>query len=136
MKSKWICTDNNSMQYVKCIVHSNGCPEQNDYELIEMSLINPENGLYEVYTDTLCVDDYLECMRSELSSILSGFGYGDDEEDCAIIIDRMMETYRDEVFQVICECIFEHYGSFQARELFVGKENECIDFINKYISEN
>lgn len=134
--NEWILTDNDSMQHVRCIVHSHDYPEQNDYEIIEMGLINPEENLYEVYIDTICVDDYLECMRSELSSILASYGYGDKEEDCAIIIDRMMEEYEKEVFQVVCECIFEYYGSFQALELFHGKEKECIDFIEKYVSEN
>lgn len=135
MKSKWTCTDIDTMQHVKCTFNDNDYPEQYTYQLIEMGLVNPEKNLYEVYEDTLCVDDYLEAARGELSSILAGFGYGDDEEDCAIIIDRMAEQYGNEVFQVICECIFEHYGSFQASILFMGNEGECVDFIKKYIEE-
>ena len=101
-----------------------------------MDLINPDTQEYEVFFDELCVDDYLDSMRNELSMILSSDGYGDDEEDCAEIIERMMKEYGDGVFQVVCECIFEYYGSFQAEVLFTGSEQDCIKFVENYCENN
>ena len=134
--NNWVCVDADSCQYVKCSFKSEEGGEYNHYKLIQMDLINPDTKKYEVYFDTLCVDDYLDYMRSELSIILASYGYGDDEEDCAEIIERMMEEYGDDVFQVVCECIFEYYGSFQAKVLFTGSEQDCIKFIENYCENN
>lgn len=134
--NNWFCVDADSYQYVKCSFKSEEGGEYNHYKLIQMDLINPDTKKYEVYFDTLCVDDYLDYMRSELSIILASYGYGDDEEDCAEIIERMMEEYGDDVFQVVCECIFEYYGSFQAEVLFTGSEQDCIKFIENYCENN
>ena len=135
--NNWVCVDADSCQYVKCSFKSEEGGEYNHYKLIQMDLINPDTKKYEVYFDTLCVDDYLDYMRSELSIILASYGYSDDdEEDCAEIIERMMEEYGDDVFQVVCECIFEYYGSFQAEVLFTGSEQDCIKFIENYCENN
>ena len=135
--NNWVCVDADSCQYVKCSFKSEEGGEYNHYKLIQMDLINPDTKKYEVYFDTLCVDDYLDYMRSELSIILASYGYSDDdEEDCAEIIERMMEEYGDDVFQVVCECIFEWYGSFQAEVLFTGSEQDCIKFIENYCKNN
>ena len=134
--NNWVCVDADSCQYVKCSFKSEEGGEYNHYKLIQMDLINPDTKKYEVYFDTLCVDDYLDYMRSELSIILASYGYGDNEEDCAEIIERMMEEYGDDVFQVVCECIFEYYGSFQAEVLFTGSEQDCIKFIKNYCKNN
>ena len=135
--NNWVCVDADSYQYVKCSFKSEEGGEYNHYKLIQMDLINPDTKKYEVYFDTLCVDDYLDYMRSELSIILASYGYSDDdEEDCAEIIERMMEEYGDDVFQVVCECIFEYYGSFQAEVLFTGSEQDCIKFIENYCKNN
>ena len=135
--NNWVCVDADSCQYVKCSFKSEEGGEYNHYKLIQMDLINPDTKKYEVYFDTLCVDDYLDYMRSELSIILASYGYrDDDEEDCAEIIERMMEEYGDDVFQVVCECIFEYYGSFQAEVLFTGSEQDCIKIIENYCKNN
>ena len=135
--NNWVCVDADSCQYVKCSFKSEEGGEYNHYKLIQMDLINPDTKKYEVYFDTLCVDDYLDYMRSELSIILASYGYSDDdEEDCAEIIERMMEEYGNDVFQVVCECIFEYYGSFQAEVLFTGSEQDCIKFIENYCKNN
>ena len=135
--NNWVCVDADSCQYVKCSFKSDEGGEYNHYKLIQMDLINPDTKKYEVYFDTLCVEDYLDYMRSELSIILASYGYSDDdEEDCAEIIERMMEEYGDDVFQVVCECIFEYYGSFQAEVLFTGSEQDCIKFIENYCKNN
>ena len=119
--NNWVCVDADSCQYVKCSFKSEEGGEYNHYKLIQMDLINPDTKEYDVFVDTLCVDDYLESMRGELSIILASYGYSDDdEEDCAEIIERMMEEYGDDVFQVVCECIFEYYVSFLVEVLFTG----------------
>ena len=130
--NNWKLTDSQPMQYVKCSFKSDEGGEYNHYKLIQMDLINPDTKEYDVFVDTLCVDDYLESMRGELSMILASYGYGEDEDDCAEIIERMMEEYGNDVFQVVCECIFEYYGSFQAEVLFIGSEQDCIKFIENY----
>ena len=134
--NNWKLTDSQPMQYVKCSFKSEEGGEYNHYKLIEMGLRNPEIKEYEVFFDELCVNDYLDYMRTELSMILSSYGYGDDEEDCSEIIERMMEDYGDDVFQVVCECIFEWYESFQAEVLFTGSEQDCIKFIENYCKNN
>lgn len=134
--NNWVCVDADSCQYVKCSFKSEEGGEYNHYKLIQMDLINPDTQEYEVYFDTICVEDYLDSMRGKLSLILSSYGYGDSEEDCAEIIKRMMEEYEDDVFQVVCECIFEWYGSFQAEVLFTGSEQDCIKFIENYCKNN
>ena len=134
--NNWVCVDADSCQYVKCSFKSEEGGEYNHYKLIQMDLINPDTQEYEVYFDTICVEDYLDSMRGELSLILSSYGYGDSEEDCTEIIERMMEEYEDDVFQVVCECIFEWYGSFQAEVLFTGPEQDCIKFIENYCKNN
>ena len=134
--NNWVCVDADSCQYVKCSFKSEEGGEYNHYKLIQMDLINPDTQEYEVYFDTFCVEDYLDSMRGELSLILSSYGYGDSEEDCTEIIERMMEEYEDDVFQVVCECIFEWYGSFQAEVLFTGSEQDCIKFIENYCKNN
>lgn len=134
--NNWVCVDADSCQYVKCSFKSEEGGEYNHYKLIQMDLINPDTQEYEVYFDTICVGDYLDSMRGELSLILSSYGYGDSEEDCTEIIERMMEEYEDDVFQVVCECIFEWYGSFQAEVLFTGSEQDCIKFIENYCKNN
>ena len=134
--NNWVCVDTDFCQYVKCSFKSEEGGEYNHYKLIQMDLINPDTQKYEVYFDTICVEDYLDSMRSELSLILSSYGYGDSEEDCTEIIERMMEEYEDNVFQVVCECIFEWYGSFQAEVLFTGSEQDCIKFIENYCKNN
>ena len=134
--NNWVCVDADSCQYVKCSFKSEEGGEYNHYKLIQMDLINPDTKEYEVYFDALCIEDYLDSMRSELSIILASYGYGDDEEDCVEIIERMMKEYGDDVFQVVCECIFEWYGSFQAEVLFTGSEQGCIKFIENYCKNN
>ena len=134
--NNWVCVDADSCQYVKCSFKSEEGGEYNHYKLIQMDLINPDTQEYEVYFDTICVEDYLDSMRGELSLILSSYGYGDSEEDCTEIIERMMEEYEDDVFQVVCECIFEWYGSFQDEVLFTGSEQDCIKFIENYCKNN
>ena len=138
--NNWVCVDADSCQYVKCSFKSEEGGEYNHYKLIQMDLINPDTQEYEVYFDVLCVDDYLESMREELSMILSSYGYGDDDkeeyEDCAEIIERMIKYYGDDTFQIVCECIFEYYGSFQAEVLFTGSEQDCIKFIENYCENN
>lgn len=116
--NSWILTDDDSCQYVR--KNSN-----TEYSLIEMGLISREPDLYEVYTDTIDIQDYFDSMESELINIIDGFGYKS--------IEHVQRHYGDEANQVMCECIFEHYGSFQANERFRGTENECIQFIEKFV---
>lgn len=118
--NRWILTDDASSQYVKDEGH-------HVFSLVEMSLINPETGEYKVYYDTLDINEYWHAMRQEMQDIISGFGY---------TIESITEAYGDDRDQVIAECIFEHYGDFQACELFVGTEEQCRSAIEQYIMRN
>jgi len=119
--SKWILTDDSSMQYVRKVEG-----EEDIFDLIEMCLVgHNDGGIYEVYENTICVDDYLETMRGETVEILNSFGYAD--------IEDVMTQYEDAA-QVIAECIFEYYGSFQARQVFVGTEQDCNKWITDYVN--
>lgn len=116
----WILTDDDSSQYVK----NEG---NNVFSLIEMSLINPETGEYKVYYDTLDINEYWHTMRLEMEGIISGFGYTPES---------ITKIYGDERDQIIAECIFEHYGDFQACELFTGTKEDCRNAIKQYILRN
>lgn len=117
--NNWSLIDDDSFQYVKFISEDN-------YSLIEMCLINPDNMTYEVYTNEIDVNGYLECNRGEVIGILNAFGY----EDIDDLIDKA-----EDASQIIAECIFEYYGSFEANRIFIGSEGECRSFISKYIKE-
>lgn len=116
----WMLTDDDSSQYVK----NEG---NNVFSLIEMSMINPETGEYKVYYDTLDINEYWHTMRLEMEDIISGFGYTPES---------ITKIYGDERDQIIAECIFEHYGDFQACELFTGTREDCRNAIKQYILKN
>ena len=97
----WMLTDDSCMQYVR----RHGPLE---FELIEYSMVSQDGPLYEVYTDRVHLPDY---DQLEVEDILNGFGYGSVEEVYALYPSR------DEANQVIAESIFEHYGSFHAKQL-------------------
>lgn len=131
VKSKWKCVDDDRMQHVRRLDCYNG----STFQLIEMGRYGRDE--FEVYADIICINDYLYGeMHDELTMILGGFGYGVTglEKDSAI--KDVEVTYGDEAKQVMAECIFEWYGSFQAETCFVGTEEECIAFIEKYVAED
>lgn len=133
--NEWILTDDDSQQYVKEI-STEDIPHV--FKLIEMSLINPEKRTYEVYTDTICIEDYLEIMRGELKEILHSYSYylDEDEPEANSKFYNSIWIYKEESYQVMAECIFEYYGSFQGEQVFTGSETKCIKFIQKYAENN
>lgn len=129
--NNWELTDDDSQQYVADI-STEEIPYH--FNLIEMGLINPDKEIYEVYTDDICVDDYLDTMRGELETIINSYGYYLDQKEG--IADTSIWDYKEEAYQVMAECIFEYYNSFQAEQLFIGSEKKCIKFIQNYIKNN
>lgn len=128
--NNWILTDDASQQYVRSINN------KDEFDLIEMGLCSRNPDKYEVYTDSIAIiEDYFETMREELQNILEGFGYGIKKEDGFIKdpIEDVFEKYVEDAYQIMAECIFEYYGSFQAEQIFVGSETDCIAFIQNYI---
>ena len=119
--AKWIMTDDDSFQHVRYL-------KNNTYELIEMCLVQHDPEKYEVYTDTICVSDYLDNddMRKELEDILYGFGYSG--------IQHLRNEYCKDSEQIMAECIFEYYGSFQARQEIIDVKSQCIKYIQKFIT--
>lgn len=117
---EWVLTDDDSYQFVR---HEG----EKTYSLIEMGLASRDPDLFEVYADTIDVQDYLDNKNDELRDILSGFGYAD--------YSKLVEGYGCAAEQVAAECIFEHYGSFQAFSLFSGPEDECRSYIGQHVTE-
>ena len=125
MKNNWFLTDDDSCQYVKEI-------NPDTFELIEMGLVSHNPELYEVYADTINLNDYFYNNGKEglleVQNILKGFGYSS--------LINLIAQYPNNYKQIMAECIFEHYGSFQANqlanELTYSKAKE---FIKNYIKE-
>ena len=80
------------------------------------------------YLSQFDISDYFELLEDELTGILNGFGYPG--------IEDVKKEYGSEANQVMAECVFEHYGSFQANKRFEGSMNDCESFIKHYIAEN
>lgn len=117
----WILTDNSSYQHVRKVEGT-----EYSFDLIEMSLINYDKDEYGVYADTVIVN--VDDMYSEeTSDLLTMFGYSG--------IDEVIAHYGRDAEQIVAECIFEHESSFKAPRLFVGGEEECIDFIKEHIKK-
>lgn len=119
---KWELIDADSHQYIRKAAGTDDI-----FDLIEMSMINPEINEYEVYQDTVCTGEYIAEKQSELLAILDCYGYHS--------VDEVIKKYKSEAMQVIAECIFEYYGSSEVGKLFVGSEKECTKYIQNYISE-
>lgn len=120
-ESEWIMTDDDSMQHVKRL-------SETKFKLVEFALTSRDPDSYEVYTDTLDMNDYLTGMKDELEAILKGFGYDS--------IESVREAYGEEALQVMAECVFEHYGSFQAHKIYVGTETMCRLFVTCYVGKS
>ena len=122
--NSWIVIDDDSFQHVKKI-------RENEFQLIEMSLINPDTKEFIVYTDEINVNEYIK-NREELIEILEGYYETEDEKD----VIQFVMNHTDSPFQIMAECIFEYYGAFQAHTLFKGNEKECREFIENYIKNH
>ena len=121
----WVLTDDDSCQYVKKI-------NEDEFQLIEMSLVNPDTKEYIVYTDKVDVDAYLEQNRGEVREILEGYYEAEGEED----VIQFVLNHIDSPSQIIAECIFEYYNYFQAEVIFKGSEEQCRRFIENYTFTN
>lgn len=120
--TKWKLTDDDSFQHV---YHEGG----SRFSLIEMQLINPDTCEYEVYSNDLDVQDYISGPnKSELAEIMDAFY--ESKEQFNRSYGNCSETER---YQIIAECIFEYKGSSDGYSLFRGSEEECREFIKKYI---
>ena len=118
-RGAWILTDDGSHQHVRTI-------NANTYELIEMQISNPDDHLYEVYTDTICLDDY---GPDEIKGILYTFGYSS--------IQEIFDEYQINANQIIAECIFEYYGSFALDPLAASLSAEAArNLIRQFVECN
>ena len=122
----WTLTDDGSSQYVKAVSHI-------EYHLVEYSACGRNSDgdyMYEVYTDEICVDGYLAGDKLEEleTMILSSFSHGG--------VANVLMMHGNCAMQIIAECIFEYYGNSEARSLFTGNEEQCREFIEKFIAED
>lgn len=121
MPGGWTLIDDSCLQYVRRL-------SPRSFELIEYGRYGPE-GQYEVYTDTICLQDY---EAAEIQNIIKGFGYSGISD----LRDAYHGSY-DTANQVIAECIFEHFGSFSAISLCVDvDENEARKAVMEFVSRN
>ena len=119
-KKDWILTDDSCLQHVR----QNGPDE---FSLIELKLCLPMIlQMYEVYEDTINMQDYFNDMADELLMILGFFGYKSIEE--------VRNEYGESANQIMAECVFEHYGSFQANRLMAGTREEAEKAIRDFIA--
>lgn len=114
---KWICTDDDSAQYVKKLSESK-------FALIEMGLVDPERDVYAVYTAEIDLDDIIENSHVELLTALNSYSYSNE-------IDVRKE-YGDSANQIMAECFFEFLGPNGANILLEDDEDKCRSFIESY----
>lgn len=129
----WFLTDPDNHQYIKKI-------NDHTFHLIELNLISHNPEKFEVYEDTIDVYDYLQNNGKEgfeeLKNILNSFGYyiGDNKD---LSLKNIILVYPLIYKQIIAECIFEYYGSFQANQLKINLSlEEAINCINNFIENN
>ena len=127
INNNWILTDDDTQQYVR------STDNEDEFDLIQMSLINPETEEFIIYFSNIDVMSILEQERPAICEILQSYGYGenDDSEDAPI---NTVIKICNNASQIIAECYFEYYNTFEADEiLFKGSEQECIKFIKDWI---
>ena len=126
MNSKWVCTDNDSLQYYKKI-------DDRRYIFIEKAWLNIieddpgyPNKEYTVKTAIVDLNDY---TRKEYEIAISGYydSLGELETLC-------IESEND-LDQIIAECIFEEMNDGSATTYGVMTEEKANAFIEKYISK-
>ena len=116
---KWVLTDDDSQQYVKRT-------SKFEFDLIEMSLIRHDPDRFEVYSTNIDVAEWFDDdHRTDLEIIIGAYSYNS--------IDEMKKQYGEKYLQVIAECVFEYYGSLMADKLFEGSEEECEEYIKKFV---
>jgi hypothetical protein len=126
--NRWTLTDDDSQQYVR------PTDNEDEFDLIQMSLINPETEEFIVYFSNIDVMSILEQERPAICEILQSYGYGENDDSEDAPINAVIGIYNDNASQIIAECYFEYYNTFEADEiLFKGSEQECIDFIQNWI---
>jgi hypothetical protein len=117
----WILTDDGSQQYVWKIGEDKFCLI--DTEL--SSFRSDDDATYDVFTDTVCIQDY---PLDEIKTILRTYSYDG--------IEDVEAQYGEMANQIIAECIFEHYGTFGIEPLFTGPLDECKKYIEEYVSND
>lgn len=126
--NEWICTDSDSQQYVR------STDNEDEFDLVEMSLISPKTKEYIVYYSNIDTMSILEQERPAICDILQSYGYGCDDSSEDAPINEVVKEYGDEASQIIAECYFEYYNIYEADEiLFKGSKEECIAFIQNWI---
>lgn len=122
----WVLTDDFTMQHARKL-------DGQCWQLIEMAQYgwdedDPADQKYQVYVDTVNVEYYIDKERENLKWILSVFGYPS--------IEFVLKEYQGyHGYQIMAECIFEHYNTEYAQRLFLGSHDECAAFIKNYVKE-
>jgi hypothetical protein len=114
--SKWVLTDDDSCQHVRKI-------SDDEFELIELSEVDPETHECVVYSDTVNVTELIKDSIKDVIDVIKGFGYNS--------VADVVESYGDSASQVIAECVFEYYGFYHANVVMMSTREEC----EKYITE-
>lgn len=97
-----------------------------EFDLIEMCLIRHNPDRFEVYSTNIDVAEWFDDdHRTDLENIIGAYSYNS--------IDEMKKQYGEKYLQVIAECVFEYYGSLMADKLFEGSEEECKEYVKKFV---
>ena len=125
--NEWVLTDDDSQQYVR------PTDNEDNFDLVEMGLVNPETNEFIVYFSNIDVMSILEQERPAVCKILQSFGYGENDDSEDAPVNAVIAAYEN-ASQIIAECYFEYYNTFMADEnLFKGDEKECTNFIQNWI---
>ena len=126
MDSKWVCTDNDSLQHYKKI-------DERSYIFIEkvwLDIVEGDQGYpnkeYTVKTAFVDLNDY---TRKEYEIAISGY-YDSLEE-----LETLYTESESDLDQIIAECIFEEMNDGSATTHGMMTEEEANTFIEKYISK-
>jgi hypothetical protein len=122
----WVMTDKDSCQHVRK-------NSDTEFTFIEMAQIEPPGAIhpnFEVYADTIDIRDYLEDDDGiTLNGILASYGYES--------VDAIKAEYGNMANQIMCECIFEHFGSTQAKLLWVcWRKEQARQNIEGYVNKS
>lgn len=116
---RWICTDEDSAQYVKQI-------SLNRFDLIQLQVATLHNG-YTVQGGIMEPMRYMQEAPEEAAAILAFYGY----DGFADVVAR----YGPDAPQIAAECFFETLiDSYEL--LATGSEATCRAFIERYVKQD
>ena len=126
MDSKWVCTDNDSLQHYKKI----GDRRYIFIEKVWLDIAEGDPGyLNKEYTVKTAIVDLNDYTRKEYEIAIGGY-YDSLEE-----LETLCIESENDLDQIIAECIFEEMNDGSATTYGMMTEEKANAFIEKYISK-